>query len=66
MHRGHEYKDLHHVKQEVSGSALSLIQHGVPDNVKVWTAYNTVHTSTECVLFIIEVFIRVHGLFLCI
>ena len=35
MHRGHEYGDLEQVKKEVSDNALSMIQAGVPQNVKV-------------------------------
>ena len=35
MHRGHQYGDLQQVKKEVSDNALSMIQAGVPQNVKV-------------------------------
>ena len=35
MHRGHEYGDLQQVKKEVSDNALTMIQAGVPQNVKV-------------------------------
>ena len=35
MHMGHQYRDLHHVKEEVSASALTMLQAGVPSNLKV-------------------------------
>ena len=35
MHAGQEYKDLQHVKHEVSASTLSLLHDGVPANLKV-------------------------------
>ena len=35
MHCGHQYSDLDHVKDEVSGNVLTMLQTGVPDNIKV-------------------------------
>ena len=35
MHLGHQYGDLHQVKHEVTGSALAMLQSGVPSNIKV-------------------------------
>ena len=35
MHCGHQYSDLDHVKDEVSGNGLTMLQTGVPDNIKV-------------------------------
>ena len=36
MYMGHQYGDLHQVKHEVTGSALAMLQSGVPSNIKVW------------------------------
>ena len=36
LHLGHRYSGLQQVKQEVSGSALAMLQAGLPSNLKVW------------------------------
>ena len=38
MHRGHEYGDLQQVREEVSASALTMLQTGVLHSVKVLPA----------------------------
>ena len=39
LHTGHRYGDLQQVKDEVSGSALTMLQDGVPHDIKVGTFY---------------------------
>ena len=34
MYYGHRYSDLDHVKAKVSGNVLTILQTGVPDNIK--------------------------------
>ena len=51
MHMGHQYRDLHHVKEEVSASALTMLQAGVPSNLKVpHSSMSILYSLMLCVL----------------